>query len=58
MLDPEALEPLPPGEKGETVTRGYDVMLGYYGKPEEAARTEFGAYLELAPAPKKPEMML
>lgn len=35
VLDPASLEPLPPGERGEIVTRGYNVMLEYYGKPDE-----------------------
>lgn len=35
IVDPATSEPLPPGEKGEIVTRGYNVMLEYYGKPDE-----------------------
>jgi acyl-CoA synthetase (AMP-forming)/AMP-acid ligase II len=35
IIDPETHEHLPPGERGEIITRGYNVMLGYYGKPDE-----------------------
>jgi fatty-acyl-CoA synthase len=35
IVDPENLERLPPGVRGEIITRGYNVMLGYYGKPDE-----------------------
>ncbi|MEZ5320952.1 MAG: FadD3 family acyl-CoA ligase [Microthrixaceae bacterium] len=31
--------PLPAGEVGEVVIRGYNVMLGYYGDPERTAQT-------------------
>jgi fatty-acyl-CoA synthase len=42
VVDPETLEFLPPGEKGEIVTRGYNVMLEYYGKPDETEAVFFG----------------
>jgi len=32
-------DPLPPGERGEVVIRGANVMRGYLGRPEETART-------------------
>ncbi len=35
IVDPDKAKPLPPGAKGEIVTRGYNVMLEYYGKPDE-----------------------
>ena len=35
IMDPGPQEHLPPGERGEIITRGYNVMLGYYGKPDE-----------------------
>lgn len=42
IADPETLEFLPPGERGEIVTRGYNVMLKYYGKPDETGEVFFG----------------
>ncbi len=38
VVDPGG-NPLPPGEPGEVVTRGYHLMLGYYGDPEATAAT-------------------
>lgn len=38
VVDPEGNE-VPPGEVGELVVRGANVMLGYWEKPEETART-------------------
>lgn len=35
----EELKPLPPGQIGEVVIRGPTVMLGYWNRPEETART-------------------
>ncbi|MBU2696907.1 class I adenylate-forming enzyme family protein [Pimelobacter sp. 30-1] len=32
-------DPLPPGQRGEVVIRGANVMRGYLGRPEETART-------------------
>jgi fatty-acyl-CoA synthase len=37
VVDPETNEPLPPGEVGEFVYRGYSVCDGYYNDPEKTA---------------------
>jgi fatty-acyl-CoA synthase len=34
IIDPETLQTLPPGEVGELVTRGAQLMLGYWRKPQ------------------------
>lgn len=38
IVNPETLQPVPAGVSGEICCRGYLVMKGYYGMPEETAR--------------------
>ena len=46
IADPDSNEELPRGTVGEIQVRGYNMMLGYYNKPEETKRafTEQGWY--------------
>ncbi len=37
VVDPATGRPVPPGAPGELCTRGYSVMLGYWGQPEATA---------------------
>jgi fatty-acyl-CoA synthase len=38
-VDPMTAEPLPPGAEGELVSRGPTHMVGFWGKPEETAKS-------------------
>ncbi|WP_299759627.1 AMP-binding protein [uncultured Pontibacter sp.] len=38
IVDPETGQVVPRGERGELCTRGYSVMLGYWGMPEATAK--------------------
>lgn len=38
IVDPGSKEDLPPGQEGEIWVRGWNVMKGYYKKPEETER--------------------
>lgn len=45
VVDPESGVPCATGERGEIVLRGHNVMLGYWNRPEETARTLRGGWL-------------
>ncbi|GFR36742.1 long-chain-fatty-acid--CoA ligase [Insulibacter thermoxylanivorax] len=45
IVDPESGEELPPGEIGELVVKGPQVMAGYWNRPEETAQALRGGWL-------------
>lgn len=45
MIADEDDNPLPPGEKGQLLYRGHNVMKGYYKKPEANEKTLKGGWL-------------
>ena len=44
VVDPETRKPLPPGERGLLFVRGYNMMLGYYGKERWETFTRDGFF--------------
>jgi acyl-CoA synthetase (AMP-forming)/AMP-acid ligase II len=48
-------QPVQPGEVGEIVARGPNVMLGYWKRPEETARTLRGGWLHTGDAARMDE---
>ena len=48
-------QPVKPGEVGEIVARGPNVMLGYWKRPEDTARTLRGGWLHTGDAAKMDE---
>ncbi|MFP5284484.1 MAG: AMP-binding protein, partial [Thermoanaerobaculia bacterium] len=50
IVDPEACTPCAPGQEGEIWVAGPSVAAGYWGRPEETART-FGARLATGEGP-------
>jgi acyl-CoA synthetase (AMP-forming)/AMP-acid ligase II len=44
VVDPETGKPLPPGERGLLYVRGYNMMLGYYGKERWETFTRDGFF--------------
>jgi long-chain acyl-CoA synthetase len=48
-------QPVQPGEVGEIVARGPNVMIGYWKRPEETARTLRGGWLHTGDAARQDE---
>lgn len=55
ILDPQTGDPLPPGEVGELVIRGPQVMSGYWERPHETATTLRDGWLHTADIAKMSE---
>ncbi len=54
VMDPEG-KPLPPGELGEIVIRGHNVMKGYYKRPEATAEAIRNGWFHTGDLAKKDE---
>ena len=45
IVDPETGDELPPGEPGELIARGYNIMKGYYKMPDKTAESIVDGWL-------------
>ncbi|MBS3777856.1 MAG: AMP-binding protein, partial [Candidatus Thermoplasmatota archaeon] len=45
IVDPETGDELPPGEPGELIARGYNIMKGYYKMPDKTEETIVDGWL-------------